>query len=227
MKYEHHHSGHRQRLRKRFLAAGQDGFYEHELLELLLFYARPVINTNDIAHALIEEFGSMGKALSADTEKLTETDGIGSDGALFIKLIYELGLRFMRSSHSFESLSTTEQLCRCMTEYFAGSDAELCRILCITPQSGLLRQISIPSRKILDGEATMKELAEPILRSNASRIVIGINHPGSLPVPVDDDYRIARIFGELLRALGIELRDCIICGSGKCFSMRGSGAFTF
>lgn len=227
MKYGHSHTGHRGRLRKRFLAAGQDDFFEHELLELLLFYARPVVNTNDIAHALIEEFGSMGKVLSADIARLTAINGIGSEGALFLKLMYELGMRFVRSSHSFESFSTTEQLCRCMTEYFADSDAELCRILCISPQSGLLKQISIPSQNILSGEVSPKELAEPILRSSASRIVIGINHPGALPVPNDDDYRIARIFGELLRALGIELRDCIICGSGKCFSMRTSGAFTF
>lgn len=227
MKYEHAHTGHRQRLRKRFLAAGQDGFYEHELLELMLFYARPVVNTNDIAHALIEEFGSMGKVLSADIERLKKIDGIGSEGALFLKLMYELGLRFMRSSHSFESFSNTEQLFRFMTEYFADSDASLCLILCISPQSGLLNRISIPTGSILSSEVTTKELAEPILRSNASRIVIGINHPGALPIPDDDDYRIARIFGELLHALGIEFHDCIICGSGKCFSMRKSGAFTF
>lgn len=47
------HAGHRERLRLRFLQTGAKGFQQHELLELLLFYALPRINTNNIAHSLI------------------------------------------------------------------------------------------------------------------------------------------------------------------------------
>ena len=60
------HAGHRSRMRQRFLASGQDGLFEHELLELILFYARPVVNTNGIAHDLTDQFGSLSKVLSAD-----------------------------------------------------------------------------------------------------------------------------------------------------------------
>ena len=42
--------GHRSRMRKRYLTCGFSGFQEHEILELLLFYALPRVNTNPIAH---------------------------------------------------------------------------------------------------------------------------------------------------------------------------------
>ena len=50
------HSGHRERLRSRFLETGITGFSEHELLELLLFYSIPRANTNSISHALLQRF---------------------------------------------------------------------------------------------------------------------------------------------------------------------------
>ncbi len=43
------HQGHRERLRARFLADGLDGFEDHQVLELLLFYATPRADTNPIA----------------------------------------------------------------------------------------------------------------------------------------------------------------------------------
>ena len=89
-----------------------------------------------------------------------------------------------------------------------------------------MRTITLPTDKLLNG-ITPKELAAMILKSGAAAVCIGINHGTDLPIPTDDDYCIAHIFGELLSAIGISFTDLVICGSGRCFSMRGSGAFTF
>ena len=43
------HEGHRQRLKKRFLEEGLDGFTDVQALELLLFYAIPRADTNPAA----------------------------------------------------------------------------------------------------------------------------------------------------------------------------------
>ena len=50
------HDGHRERLRKKFK---EGNIEDHELLELLLFFSIPRVNTNEIAHRLIEKFGSV------------------------------------------------------------------------------------------------------------------------------------------------------------------------
>ena len=48
------HDGHRKRRREQFIRHGLDAFADHEVLELLLFYAIGRRDTNPIAHALLD-----------------------------------------------------------------------------------------------------------------------------------------------------------------------------
>ena len=67
-KKEASHTGHRQRIKKRYFDNRGEGFNDHELLELLLFYAIPRKNTNEIAHELMERFGSISAISSASVD---------------------------------------------------------------------------------------------------------------------------------------------------------------
>ena len=53
------HDGHRARLRANFVENGLDGFNELNSLELLLFYAIPRRDTNELAHTLLDRFDSL------------------------------------------------------------------------------------------------------------------------------------------------------------------------
>ena len=68
-KKDNPHKGHRERKRQQFLRYGADPFSDHELLEVLLFYAYGQRDTNPIAHALIDRFGSLAAVLSAPVEE--------------------------------------------------------------------------------------------------------------------------------------------------------------
>ena len=59
------HENHRDRMRKRFLRDGLDHFEKHEVIEMLLFGLIPRRNTNDIAHRLIDRFGSIAGIIDA------------------------------------------------------------------------------------------------------------------------------------------------------------------
>ena len=65
-----HYTGHRDRLRQRFLAAGPDSLHDYELLELLLFSAIPRRDVKPLAKELIEKFGGFAGVLSADPHML-------------------------------------------------------------------------------------------------------------------------------------------------------------
>lgn len=71
------HSGHRQRMRQRFLATGLTGFQDYEALELLLFYSIPRRDVRPMARELVRRFGSLQQVLEADSEELLEVPGIG------------------------------------------------------------------------------------------------------------------------------------------------------
>ena len=221
------HSGHRSRLRKRFLASGYDSFYDHELLELLLFYARPVVNTNNIAHSLKDELGSVGKVFSADIDKLCAVDGVGKNGALFIKLMNDFAINYLQTSHNSEILKTREQLFNCILEIFRNTNANLCTILCLNTQAELLHSVTLPTEDIVKGNISQKELASMILKSGAYSVCIGLNHGSDYPIPNNYDFITMQIFTGIFSAVDIVFKDCIICGHEKCFSMRSSGAFSF
>jgi DNA repair protein RadC len=90
MTEENLHKAHRLRLKERFLQQGLDGFEDHLVLELILFYAIPRIDVNGLAHELLNRFGSLHGVLDASVDDLRKVRGVGENAALLIKLIPSL-----------------------------------------------------------------------------------------------------------------------------------------
>lgn len=95
MKKELPHEGHRERLKNRFLTSSLDNFEPHNILELLLFYSIPRQDTNEIAHALLDRFGSLKGVFDADFSELIKIKGIKENSATLIKLIPQISRAYM------------------------------------------------------------------------------------------------------------------------------------
>lgn len=91
------HAGHRQRMRERFLAGGLEGFADHEVLELMLFYAIPQRNVNPLAHRLLDRFGTLHAVLEAPVEELMKVEGVGQYAALLLSLFSHAARRLEMS----------------------------------------------------------------------------------------------------------------------------------
>ena len=80
-KPKHRHTGHRERMKAEFLARGLEGWPDHRVLELLLFYTIPQGDVNDLAHELVERFGSLAGVLDegAGDAQCGYVCGYGSD----------------------------------------------------------------------------------------------------------------------------------------------------
>lgn len=93
------HAGHRSRVRQRFLTGGLDSFQDHEVLELLLFYAVPRRDVNEMAHMLMDRFGSLSGVLDAPEDELCTIPGVGPGIAHFLNLIPEVMVQMARKSY--------------------------------------------------------------------------------------------------------------------------------
>lgn len=69
------HQGHRRRMLDKFGRLGVDAFADHELLEVLLYYTIRQGDTNPVAHALMQHFGSLHAVLEATADQLCEVEG--------------------------------------------------------------------------------------------------------------------------------------------------------
>lgn len=221
------HTGHRQRLRERMMTYGADALCEHELLELILFYALPRVNTNDIAHMLLKRFGTINNILNAPAEELCAVSGIGGSAADFIRLIGDLCGEYDRLAPDFERLTDTESLCRYFLGYFRNAAEGLCLLISLGDDLEVTGRISFTSESLMSENAGIKSIAGSLLRSRSGRIALGIAHPGRKAVPDSQDFAIARLLSEKLSPIGITLTDCVICGADRAFSMKRSGAFSF
>ena len=221
------HSGHRDRLRQRLMTFGADALCEHELLELILFYALPRVNTNDIAHCLVNRFGTINNILNAPQSELESVRGVGGSTAEFIRLMRDMCADYEALPPEAEKLPDTESLCRYFTGYFSGTAVDLCLLLSLSSDLSVIGRSSFSAASIMNGNSEIKRIAASLLRSGCSRIALGIVHPDRPPVPDEDDFTIARFIAERLEPIGIFLEDCVICGGGKAFSMKQSGAFSF
>ena len=78
------HNKHRNRLCTRFLTEKFDSWPPHNIMEYILFFVIPRKDTNEIAHLLLEKFGTVGEIFMASTEELVKVPGIGKKTAKFL-----------------------------------------------------------------------------------------------------------------------------------------------
>ena len=69
------HTGHRGRVKEEFLTRGIEGWPDHRVLELILFYAIPQGDVNPLAHELIDRFGSLSGALDMADDYRRNVEG--------------------------------------------------------------------------------------------------------------------------------------------------------
>ena len=80
-------TGHRRRLRDRFLAGDAESRSDEMLLELLLTFAVGRKDVMPLAHELIRVFGNLSQVLSASHDELCKVKGIGQSSIALLKVI--------------------------------------------------------------------------------------------------------------------------------------------
>lgn len=142
------HDGHRERKRRQFREHGIDAFADHEVLELLLYYAIPRRDVNPIAHALIERFGNLEAVLAAPLEELELVPGMGPGAATLIKLVPQVTRRARISAAAHEKvLDTTERIGAFFLEQFVAQTQEVVYQLCLDAKGRM-----ICCRKVSEGD---------------------------------------------------------------------------
>lgn len=221
------HKGHRKRMRHRFFETGFSGFQNHEIIEMLLFYARPQVNTNDHAHDLINKFGSISAILDADRSELESINGISTSASAFIKLMCDLCRNYKFSVNQTIKFKSSDDIKKYSTCYFAESNSQNIIIISLGSDMELLNTVGLPDCNNADNDILVSSIAEIALTNKLHRIVISCNRPGKPAQPEKSDYIILRKLMDILTHLNIEIYDYIICSGANTFSMRKNGAFSF
>lgn len=220
------HEGHRQRLKARFHQEGLDGFNEYNAMELLLFYCIPKQDTNEIAHALIDRFGSFAGVLDASEEDLKEVKGIGEHAATFFKMIRQAGRYYMVSrQNATKILNTIGECIEYLRCFFEGKTRETVFLLCMDAKCKVLSCEKVGEGSVNSASVPIRKIVEMALKADASAVVLAHNHPSGLALPSGEDIQTTQILGRTLQGVDIVLTDHIIFADEEAVSLVKSNLY--
>lgn len=218
---ENLHEGHRERLVNKFLKY-PDSFTDHELLELLLFSYIPRKNTNDIAHNLIDSFGTLEDVFNASAQDLMLVKGVGKKTAFGIALNGKLHAELLnrkkpKPAHPWWRLVDYVEVIRA---YFDSLDDEKLFVFFLDDNYELFYKMSFTDRDKSSVRFDITELSEMIALKKPRYIITAHNHPsGSATPSAEDDLSVKKLI-TLCNSLGCTLADNLIYGKTSCLSYR-------
>jgi DNA repair protein RadC len=215
------HSGHRHRLKQRFMSGNADAIPDYELLELLLFGGIPRRDTKPTAKLLLERFGSFAEVINAAPERLKEVKGVGDAAVLQLKLVRAGALRLMKRSIMQQPvLSTWDAVidyCRAAMGFEA---REQFRILFLDKKNRLVADEVQQTGTVDHTPVYVREVVKRALELSASAIVLVHNHPSGDPAPSRADIDMTNQIVAAARPLGIAVHDHLIVGRQGHASFR-------
>lgn len=220
------HTGHRQRLRERFMTEGLDHFDQLQVLELLLFYCVPRQDTNPIAHALLDRFGSFSQVLEAPASELCKVPGVGENVAAFITLLTATCRYYqVNRSTTGEIVTTVEQCGEFLLPYFCGRRNETVFLLCLDAKCKVISCKEVGEGSVNSASVPIRRIVEMALGDNASSVILAHNHPSGVAVPSVEDRYTTKKLAMSLEAVEIELVDHLVVADDDFVSMRQSGLY--
>lgn len=218
------HDGHRARKKQQFLENGIDAFSEHEVLELLLYYAIPRADTNVLSHRLLERFGTLDAVFSAPVEELRRIPGVGDNAATLIHYIFPLYRRIRISRLNNETaLCSVEAAGNFFVDRFAGEKREIMYMASLDVKGKLISLQKLAVGEVDHVNADARTILENAILVHASAVIISHNHPSGVALPSPEDNDLTLRLERLLDAVGIKLFDHIIVADGDFVSLRQNG----
>ncbi|TVQ55791.1 MAG: JAB domain-containing protein [Rhodobacteraceae bacterium] len=219
-----HASGHRQRLRDRFLAGGAEAMPDYELLELILFRAIPRKDVKPLAKALLAEFGDFNAVISAPRPRLERFPGLGAAAAAELKIVEAAAHRLARvrvlRKPALSSWSALMDYCRATMAHDA---VERFHLLFLDRKNVLIAD-EMQARGTVDAVMVYpREVAKRALELNASAVIMAHNHPSGDPTPSRADVEMTRKVKAALAAVGVVLHDHVVIGKDSEASLHALG----
>jgi len=217
-----HYTGHRHRLKEKFLKGSL--LEDYELLELLLFYAIPRADVKPLAKDLVKQFSTFGQLLSSDPSLLKEIKGVGDHVILLLKVVEALKNRLLQQELTGRSkIQNTGDVVQYCQQAIGQGMTEKLMVLFLDNQNGIIRDEVMYEGTVDAAPIYPREILKRALEVSASSIILVHNHPGGDPTPSTNDILMTEELCRASEALGITLHDHIIVAAQDHRSLRALG----
>ncbi len=218
------HKGHRRRMMDKYVQNGIHSFEDHEVLEILLFMAYSRKNTNEIAHRLLNHFGSIDKILNSSPKELETVCDVGRNTAVFLAFIKDFIAWYSDKTDIPKKLNNFQEMQDYCVSLFKFKKIEEIHAVFLDSNNNLLKEYCVGSGGFSKISLNFKDLLSLIIDTKCERLVLTHNHPNSSSVPSQSDISITVDIRNILLPVNIELVDHIVVGENNAaFSMLSHG----
>ncbi|NLN65438.1 MAG: DNA repair protein RadC [Clostridiaceae bacterium] len=218
------HEGHREKVKQRFIEEGLNAFEDHQVLELLLFYTIPRKDTNEMAHRLLEKFGTLESLFDSKPEELIKKGKVTRNTAIFLSMVPELARRYMMLKQGRKPvLDSSSKAGQFITTLFIGKTYEAFYVCCLNSQNQLNYAALVHEGTINEAPVYPRLIVETALRHQASSIILAHNHPGGSLKPSNADIEVTRKICDAMKTISVSVIDHMIAAGNNYFSFAENG----
>ncbi len=204
-------SGHRQRLRNRFLQAGLDGFLDYEIVELLLTLGTPLKDCKEMAKQAIKKFKGLRGVLDASLEDLRQIKGVGPTNFFGLKFFQAMAERYAKEKIPKKILLDSPQaVADYLREKIGRNKKEHFVVLYLDTRNQLIYQETISIGTLNANLVHPREVFKPAIDHLAAGIILAHNHPSGETEASAADLELTKRLKEAGKLLGIEVVDHLI-----------------
>lgn len=206
-----YHKGHRHRLKRKYKESLGENFDIHELVELLLFYSIPRKNTNEIAHRLIERFGTLERMAEAPIDELKLVDGVGDNTAILLKIILPLAKKYAEEKKEApKRLDTIGKAVECANIYAFGAIKEMVYAVTMDNSLNVIDANVVAVGAIDEVRPIIRTVIEICLMKRATAVMLFHNHLRGGVEASSADIDFTSLLERELDIIGVHLVEHII-----------------
>ena len=218
-----HHSGHRDRLRERFVKGGVEALADYEILELILFLALPRRDVKPLAKKLIQSFGSLNKVFHASIPDLVGF-GLSENTAISIKVIEAASFQLMKKEMIGQTiLNNWSKLLDYVQATMAHEQKEHFRLLFLNKKNELIADEVQQTGTVDHTPAYPREIVKRALELSATAIILVHNHPSGDSTPSKGDIDMTQAIIAAAKPLGIVIHDHLVVSKKGVASLKNMG----
>lgn len=223
------HDGHRERMRKKLISQESNNFYEHEILEMLLYATMPRCDTNPLAHELIREFGSFSAVFDASYDDLLKVKGVGMSTATLLKLIPLAAGEYLKDKGRVDGnyINSDSDAFNYVLPHYISLTEEMTSALFLSNSGKVLGYEKIGGGTVSVSEIPLRKLIAHSLKYNAAQVILFHNHPSGVAIPSKNDITTTKSIIDSLKTIDVKLADHIIIAGNDYVSMVSSSEFSF
>lgn len=212
-------SGHRQRLRERFLNAGLQGFHDYEVIELLLTLGTPRRDCKQAAKDALKKFGSLNAVLEADPKELQEINGIGPNNVFGLKLTQTVARRYLADRIIGQDIITSsDEVLDYLKHNLRDKTQEIFSVIYLNGRNEIIGMEELFYGSLTTSAVYPREVVKKVLKQNAAAVIFVHNHPSGNLNPSEEDIKITKKLKDAVATIDVKVHDHLIIAGNNYYS---------